>query len=183
MAFTNQNPHLGVALFTLLLCISLSNSRHDAPSPSPSISVYEILPKYGLPAGLLPSAVTNYTLSNDGRFVVVLEKPCYVQFEYLVYYEKRVTGRLSYGSITDLKGIQVQRFFFWFNVDEIKVDLPPSGSIYFRVGFINKRLDVDQFKTVHSCRDGVSGSCGQGFLSRFLELPTPTGDIEMLITE
>uniref|UniRef100_A0A2P2MPM2 Uncharacterized protein MANES_15G105900 n=1 Tax=Rhizophora mucronata TaxID=61149 RepID=A0A2P2MPM2_RHIMU len=176
MASANLNSHLGLALLSLLLLLSPSDSQQDPPS------VYEILPKYGLPSGLLPSSVTDYTISDDGSFVVVLDKPCYIQFDYLVYYEKRVTGRLSYGSITDLKGIQVQRFFLWFDVDEIKVDLPPSGSIYFQVGIINKKLDVDQFKTVHSCRAAGFGSCG-GFLNRFLELPTPTGDIEMLITE
>ncbi|KAH1072861.1 hypothetical protein J1N35_025189 [Gossypium stocksii] len=89
----------------------------------------------------------------------MLESPCYIQFEYLVYYEKTITGKLGYGSITDLEGIQVQRFFLRFDVNEIKVDLPPSDSIYFQVGFINKKLDVDQFKTIHSCRDEVTGSC------------------------
>ncbi|KAJ8760038.1 hypothetical protein K2173_010894 [Erythroxylum novogranatense] len=163
MAFLSGNSHLGLALFSLLLFFSVSNSEKN------HLSVYEILPKYGLPSGLLPSTVTNYSLAEDGRFVVELENPCYVQFDYLVYYDKHITGRLSYGSITDLKGIQVQRFFLWFDVDEIKVDLPPSESIYFQVGIINKKLDIDQFKTVHSCRDGVSGSCA-GFLDRFLQV-------------
>lgn len=63
----------------------------------------------------------------------------------------------------------MKRFFIWLDVDEIKVDLPPSDSIYFKVGFINKKLDIDQFKTVHSCDDnGVSGgSCGDSWKSFF----------------
>jgi len=121
-------------------------------------SVYDVLPKYGLPSGLLPNTVTDYTLGDDGKFVVYLEKPCYVQFDYLVYYESKITGKLNYGSITDLKGIQVQRLLFWFNVDEIRVDLPPSDSIYFQVGIINKKLDVDQFNTVRSCRNSLFSS-------------------------
>lgn len=56
------------------------------------------------------------------------------------------------GSITNLKGIQVKRFLFWFNVDEISVDLPRTDSIYFSVGIINKKLNVDQFRTVRSCK-------------------------------
>ncbi|EPS58279.1 hypothetical protein M569_16537, partial [Genlisea aurea] len=116
-------------------------------------SIYELLPKYGLPSGLLPDSVINYTLSEGGDFEVNLEKPCYLEFQYLVYYEKTITGKLSVGSITKLKGIKVQRFFFlWFEVDEIRVDLPPSGSIYFTVGIIDKQLDVDQFMEVRSCR-------------------------------
>lgn len=143
---------LHLLLFSFLnLCASSST---DPPAPKPT--VYEILPKFGLPSGLLPDSVVNYTLSDDGQFEVYLEKPCYIQFDYLVYYDQKITGKLSIGSISNLKGIQVQRFyFFWFDVDEIKVDLPPSGSIYFTVGIINKELEVDQFLTVRSCKDNA----------------------------
>ncbi|KAF7153784.1 hypothetical protein RHSIM_Rhsim01G0185400 [Rhododendron simsii] len=184
-------------LFSLLLLFSLpilSLSASDAPT------VYELLPKYGLPSGLLPDSVKSYSLSSDdGTFVVELDKPCYIQFDYLVYYDKKITGKLKYGSITDLKGIQVQRLFIWFDVDEIKVDLPPSDSIYFLVGFINKKLDVDQFKTVRSCgakKNRASVPCGrlwkrvieieeQFIAHNFMmaKLPTPVDEVEMLITE
>ncbi|KAK4409226.1 hypothetical protein Sango_0503600 [Sesamum angolense] len=138
-------------LFTLCSCaLLLSPTAPPAPKPT----VYDLLPKYGLPSGLLPDSVLDYTLSEDGEFEVTLEKPCYIDFDYLVYYDKKITGKLNLGSITDLKGIQVQRFYFlWFDVDEIRVDLPPSDSIYFTVGIINKKLDVDQFLTVRSCKD------------------------------
>ncbi|KAH0764940.1 hypothetical protein KY285_000811 [Solanum tuberosum] len=39
------------------------------------------------------------------------------------------------------------------SVNEIRVDLPSSGSIYFQVGFINKKLDIKQFETPRSCQD------------------------------
>ncbi|CAK8578505.1 unnamed protein product [Lathyrus sativus] len=143
-------------------------------------SVYDLLPKYGLPSGLLPNSVIDYTLSDDGRFVVVLDSTCYIQFDYLVYYEKKITGKLSYGSISDLKGIQVQRVFIWFNVDEIRVDLPPSDSIYFQVGIINKRLSLDQFKTVRSCRNSIGSSPCSSYSSL---LPAPLKEIPMLLTE
>ncbi|CAN8252388.1 unnamed protein product [Cochlearia groenlandica] len=152
------------------------------PDPDPISTVYELLPKYGLPSGLLPDSVTNFTLSDDGRFVVHLPKPCYIEFDYLVYYDKTISGRISYGAITELKGIQVKRVFVWFDVDEIKVDLPPTDSIYFKVGFINKKLGIDQFKTVHSCKDnGVSASCGDS--KSFLQLLGMMDEVEMLITE
>ncbi|KAK2976997.1 hypothetical protein RJ640_019217 [Escallonia rubra] len=151
-----------------------------ATAAAAATTVYDILPEFGLPTGLLPDSVTSYTLSSDGAFTVTLPKPCYVQFDYVVYYETKITGKLKMGSITDLKGIQVQRFLFWFDVDEIRVDLPPSDSIYFQVGLINKKLDVGQFNTVHSCRASVA--CGQA-LKRGLQLPTPVEEIEMLITE
>ncbi|KAL0369385.1 UNVERIFIED_CONTAM: hypothetical protein Sangu_0256600 [Sesamum angustifolium] len=138
------------SLHPLLLRPSLVPTAPPAPKPT----VYDLLPKYGLPSGLLPDSVLDYTLSQDGEFEVTLQKPCYIDFDYLVYYDKKITGKLNLGSITDLKGIQVQRFYFlWFDVDEIRVDLPPSDSIYFTVGIINKKLDVDQFLTVRSCKD------------------------------
>lgn len=174
-------PHLCL-IHTLLFFVSILSSPWLSLS-DPEPTVYEILPQFGLPAGLLPDSVTNYTYSSsDGRFIVVLAKPCYIQFDYTVFYDTTITGKLSYGSITGLKGIQVQRFFLWFDVDEIRVDLPPSDSIYFQVGLINKKLDVGQFKTIHSCRDKVSGNC-VGSLKRFLQLPTPLNEYQMLLTE
>ncbi|KAE8666527.1 non-specific lipid-transfer protein-like protein [Hibiscus syriacus] len=182
MAAYYLNSHLGLALIYLIFLFPIPKSLSALePQPAPP-TVWDILPQYGLPSGLLPSTVTDYVLHDDGRFVVMLASPCYIQFDYLVYYEKTITGKLGYGSITDLKGIQVKRFFLWFDVDEIKVDLPPSDSIYFQVGFINKKLDVDQFKTVHSCRDEVTGSCEYSWKS-VLQLPMPTNEVQMLITE
>ncbi|KAM1342807.1 hypothetical protein ACFX2F_007080 [Malus domestica] len=74
------------------------------------------------------------------RFIVVLPKTCYIQFDYLVYYEKTITGKLTYGAIIYLNEIQVQRFLFWFDADEIRIDLPLSDSIYFIVGIITDSI-------------------------------------------
>ncbi|XP_057953447.1 uncharacterized protein LOC131147848 [Malania oleifera] len=177
-----MNSNLGLIAFSLFFCAisatSLSSSSPELPS------VYDLLPQFGLPSGLLPDSVVSYALADDGSFDVELEKTCYIKFDYLVYYEKKITGKLRYGSITDLHGIQVQRFFIWFDVDEIKVDLPPSDSIYFQVGPINKKLDVDQFQNVHSCRDGVSGSCDQSSeQTHEPQLVVPMDEIQMLLTE
>ncbi|XP_073270281.1 uncharacterized protein [Primulina huaijiensis] len=154
------------------LLIFRSSSFTSASNPEPT--VYELLPKYGLPSGLLPDSVTNYTLDQDGNFEVNLKKSCYIKFEYTVYYEKKITGKLSIGSITDLKGIEVQRLFFWFNVDEIKVDLPPSHSIYFSVGIFNKKLDLGQFLTVRTCTDKALS---------LKQLPVPRNYAPMLLAE
>ncbi|PKI73624.1 hypothetical protein CRG98_005998 [Punica granatum] len=159
-----------VPVLSLLLTISTSSLSQPTPLPQPGEpTVYDVLPEFGLPGGLLPDSVTSYSLSPDGRFVVFLKGPCYVQFDYLIYYEDQITGKINYGSITELEGIQVQRFFIWFDVNEIRVDLPPSDSIYFQVGFVNKKLDIDQFMKVHSCRDRVSGLCHES-LNRVTEV-------------
>lgn len=171
----NSKTHLDRAIFIVVVLVVFIPTSLSASQKAYDPTVYEILPKYGLPSGLLPDSVTNYTLSNEGHFTVVLKKNCYVQFEYLVYYDTTISGKLGYGSITDLKGIQVQRFLLWFDVDEIRVDLPPNGSIYFHVGVINKKLDLDQFQTVHSCSDRISGPCVESTERIFqvlLKLPT-----------
>lgn len=155
------NPRIQLGILLLLL-LSLYTSANNT-------TVYEILTKYSLPKGVLPDSVKSYSLSKDGNFEVELEKPCYVEFEYLVYYAEKITGKLSIGSITDLDGIQVKRFFLWLNVNEIRVDLPSSGSIYFQVGIINKKLDMNQFETVHSCRDNALALCG-GSLRQVLQV-------------
>ncbi|XP_021771953.1 uncharacterized protein LOC110736109 [Chenopodium quinoa] len=180
----SAKPYLTIFSLLFIFTISLSSTPSFSQSPTPP-SVFDILPIFGLPSGLLPNCVNNYTLSpDDGAFVVDLDTSCYIQFDYLVYYEKRITGTLKIGSITNLKGIQVKRFLFWFDVDEIKVDLPPSDSIYFQVGLINKKLNVHQFETIHSCRDSVSAARGGHLRSWSFELPPPIdGDIPMLLTE
>ncbi|KAG9155707.1 hypothetical protein Leryth_003970 [Lithospermum erythrorhizon] len=156
-------------LIVLLLMILISSLSATSPYES-SPTVYEILQKFNLPSGLLPDSVKSYTLDQDGNFEVQLNNHCYIQFDYLVYYDQTITGKLKMGSISDLKGIQVQRFFIWLDVSEIRVDLPPSSSIYFQVGIINKKLDVGQFEYVHSCQDKVFVSCKES-LRQVVKIP------------
>ncbi|KAJ4978576.1 hypothetical protein NE237_009356 [Protea cynaroides] len=168
---------MGFFLVFLLFASVLSIS---SVSVSNGTTVYEIMSQHGLPSGLLPNSVKNFSISDDGSFVVELKKPCYVQFDYLVYYDQKITGKLNYGSITNLDGIEVKRFFLWLDVDEIRVDLPQTDYIYFQVGIINKRLDAGQFRTVHECMDGLSR---QGFWKDILKVATPINEIPMLLTE
>lgn len=177
----HPKSHLGLALISIFLIAASATPLSIAPTP-PKPSVYDILTQFGLPRGLLPDSVKSYSLSENGEFVVSLEGSCYIQFDYFVYYEASITGTLKYGSITNLKGIEVQRFFLWFDVDEIKVDLPPSNSIYFLVGFINKKLDVQQFQTIRSCGKGVSVSC-RDHSKQVLQLPDEVDEMQKLMAE
>ncbi|CAL2264233.1 unnamed protein product [Prunus armeniaca] len=63
-------------------------------------------------------------------------------------------------------------------MDEIRVDFLPSDSIYFIVGIINKKLDVNQFQNVHSCRSGLSDFC-LGLLKRGIQVPVSTAEIAL----
>ncbi|XP_010923336.1 uncharacterized protein [Elaeis guineensis] len=184
-SFSNPNPSLLLfSLLLLLISCGCAAALEAAPaSPSNGTTVYELLPQYGLPAGLLPDTVKSFQLADDGSFVVELEGSCYVEFEYLVYYDPRITGVVKYGSIEDLQGIQVRRFFIWFDVESIKVDLPPSDYIYFDVGWITKKLTVGQFETVHSCEANVLADRARRAADSLLQLPDPTRDTSMLVTE
>uniref|UniRef100_A0A8R7PBB0 Uncharacterized protein n=1 Tax=Triticum urartu TaxID=4572 RepID=A0A8R7PBB0_TRIUA len=95
------------------------------PAPGRNKTIYELLPLFGLPPGVFPANVTAFSLAGNGSLAVDLAGPCYVHFEYLTYFEPRVTGVLRYGSLTQLEGVQVRRFLVWFSVVRVKVDLPP----------------------------------------------------------
>lgn len=138
---------------SLLISTAAASAAYSAASPSNSTSISDLLPKFALPPGLFPDAVASFSLSENGRFQVHLDSPCYVDFEYLTYYDTNISGVIKYGGIDDLKGVQVRKFLIWFDVDRIRVDLPPSEFIYFDVGWITKKLSLDQFETVHSCKD------------------------------
>ncbi|KAJ8499885.1 hypothetical protein OPV22_010437 [Ensete ventricosum] len=75
-------------------------------SPSNGTTIYDLLPQYGLPPGIFPDTAKSFSVASNGRFVVDLYRPCYVDFEYLVYYASRVSGVLRYGAIDNLEGVQ-----------------------------------------------------------------------------
>nr|CAD1840370.1 unnamed protein product [Ananas comosus var. bracteatus] len=109
-------PLTSLLLLLLLLLPLLSN-------PSAAVvagTANDVLPKFGLPPGLLPN-------------------------------NKTIKGKLSYGAISDLSGIQAKKFFIWVPVTGI-VAHPDSRSIEFQVGFISESLPVDQFETVPFAR-------------------------------
>ncbi|KAI5066692.1 hypothetical protein GOP47_0019316, partial [Adiantum capillus-veneris] len=115
-------------------------------------SIPALLNQSGLPIGLLPSSVASYAITTYGDFIVSLEEPCYVDFDYEVYYAQTITGKLSYGTITNLAGIQAKEAFFWLPITAIRTDIPSSGFIYFNIGPISKKLPITQFETIPACK-------------------------------
>lgn len=115
--------------------------------------IHDLLPEYGLPKGILPNAVDSYNISpTDGAFTVQLKRPCYVKFEdQTVYYSKNIKGKLSYGSVSDVSGIQAKELFLWLSVTGMDMD---SGSdmLEFHVGALSKKLPADMFQDVPDCK-------------------------------
>ncbi|KAL6195050.1 hypothetical protein ACLB2K_030672 [Fragaria x ananassa] len=166
-SFTTQLS-LYLLLLTLFSATQSSQSLRDLkPNPSrPSTSlqsitdVHDLLPKYGLPRGLLPDNVRSYTLSDDGTFEIYLESPCYVHFDQLVYYNKDIKGKLSFGSVSDVSGIQAKKLFIWVSVTGMHMD-EGSDSVEFYVGALSEKLPAKQFEEVpvcktKACRGGAS---------------------------
>ncbi|KAF4366033.1 hypothetical protein G4B88_031402 [Cannabis sativa] len=142
-----SQPHFSSSLRLLRL-----NSDDPRFTPTQSISdVHDLLPKFGLPKGLLPNNVKSYSLSEDGSFKVELQSPCYVYFDRLVYYDRKITGKLSYGSVSDVTGIQAKKLFFWVSVTKIHTD-KGSDSISFYVGALSEDLPASKFEEIPGCR-------------------------------
>lgn len=135
------------AISLLLLSLALLFETHLAIPPTED--VHDLLPHFGFPRGLIPSSVKEYSLSEDGEFEVHMDHPCYVQFDDLVYYDKKIKGHLSYGSVSDVTGIQAKKFFLWVPVTGIDA---ASGYIQFHVGALSETLPAEQFENVRVCK-------------------------------
>jgi hypothetical protein len=140
------------------LSISLRNPKGPKLNPNrPSFplqsitDVHDLLPQYGLPKGLLPNNVKSFNLSDDGSFSIELTNPCYVQFDQLVYYAQKVNGKLSYGSVSSVSGIQAKKLFLWVSVTGIQAD-KESDSIEFYVGALSEKLPAKQFEDIPVCK-------------------------------
>lgn len=114
-------------------------------------TIYQVLKSNGLPMGLLPKGVTNFTFDDSGRFEVHLDQACNAKFEDELHYDRNVSGTLTYGQIGGLSGISAQDLFLWFPVKEIRVDIPSSGLIYFDVGVVSKQFSLSSFETPRDC--------------------------------
>ncbi|XP_057539042.1 uncharacterized protein LOC130817385 [Amaranthus tricolor] len=160
MAALSRNFPSPTSLITIIIIsslISLINSNPNPPSnpinSSSSPDIHDILPYYNLPKGVIPNGVKCYTLSSiNGSFTLEMEHPCYVKFpdNQIVYYDKIIKGKLSYGKVSDVKGIQAKKFFVWVSVTGMEMD-PDSGMVEFFVGALSQKLPAKMFEVIPTC--------------------------------
>ncbi|KAJ8899382.1 hypothetical protein K2173_018356 [Erythroxylum novogranatense] len=146
-----------LSAISLLLCFSLTIS--SVCSLEEQDSIYEALKDHGLPMGLLPKGIRDFSLDESGRFEVRLDQACNSKFESELHYDRNVSGNLSHSQIGSLSGISAQELFLWFPVKGIRVDVPSSGIIYFDVGVVRKQFSLSLFETPRDCiavRDGIN---------------------------
>jgi hypothetical protein len=140
----------------LLLLLAVSAATAAAGGASLKGAANDLLPKYGLPKGLIPDSVASYTFDKaTGAFEIHLSSTCYVHFgSHLVYYERTITGKLSKGAISDLSGVQAKKLFLWVYVTGM-VAHPDKGTIEFQAGFVSESLSASMFDEVPTCGSGV----------------------------
>ncbi|XP_031478645.1 uncharacterized protein LOC116249621 [Nymphaea colorata] len=147
LSFSSRSTIL-LALLVLLAATRVSTSQED----SQANTIYDVLKLNGLPIGLLPKGVSNFSIDEQGRFQVYLDRACNAKFEDQVHYERNITGNLTYGQIGALSGVSAQELFLWLPVKGIRVDIPSSGLIYFDVGVIHKQFSLSLFETPPDCQ-------------------------------
>ena len=117
---------------------------------------HDVLSEYGLPRGLLPDSVTSYTLVNaTGDFKMELASSCYVWFgDHYTYFDKSISGTISYGAISNLSGIQAKKLFIWVYITSM-VARPERGVIEFYAGFISEDVPASLFEKMPVCGNGI----------------------------
>ncbi|XP_076891991.1 uncharacterized protein At5g01610-like [Bidens hawaiensis] len=147
----------------LLALLALIASTSAIPT------IYEIVKQFGFPAGIVPDSVESYTTNDvDGTFAIYLKKPCYVKYEYLVYFDTEITGKISYGLITDITGLQAQSYGIWLDIDEIKV---VGDNLQFTLGFITVKSDIALFEEIPTCKDKALSACTDRSSKLISQLP------------
>ncbi|XP_022718448.1 uncharacterized protein LOC111276827 isoform X2 [Durio zibethinus] len=146
---------MGISIFslfpTLSLILFLLSLNFPFTQSSPS-SIYDHLERNGLPMGLLPKGITDFSIDPDTqRFQVNLTQPCNAKFENQLHYDFNISGFLSFGKILNLSGVSQQELFLWFPVNSIRVDDPSSGLINFDVGVVDKQFSLSLFESPRDC--------------------------------
>ncbi|KAJ9153354.1 hypothetical protein P3X46_026802 [Hevea brasiliensis] len=152
---TTISSYLLSILFLSQTSLSFSLTNQSLPQYVTVTDVHDLLPLYGLPRGLLPDNVKSYTLSPSGSFSIQLTSPCYVYFDLPVYYGKEIKGKLSYGAVHDVSGIQAKKLFIWLSVSGIEAD-KDDGMIEFFVGSLSEKLPAKQFEDIPACKSKAS---------------------------
>nr|XP_043617008.1 uncharacterized protein LOC122588857 [Erigeron canadensis] len=149
----NLYIHILISIITFFTIIPKFSSHSSHPT-----TIYDALTTNGLPIGILPKGITNFTLDpTTNKFTVTLNKTCNTKFETSVRFDWNFSGVLSYGQVSNLSGIAAQDLFLWFPVKGIHVDVPTSGLIYFDVGVVFKQFALSSFEVPKDCNEFGDG--------------------------
>ncbi|KAG6388134.1 hypothetical protein SASPL_153333 [Salvia splendens] len=145
MASTDRTAILTMVILLTASAAAISDSH---------TSFYDVVQSNGLPMGLFPKGISEYSvdpLSGAFELRMLSASPCDAKFETPLRYQCNITGRLSYGQVSDISGVAAQDLFLWLPVKSIRVDIPSSGLIYFDVGMVFKQFSLSFFETPKEC--------------------------------
>ena len=126
----------------------------DGVDDDGKLSAYQVLEEYDFPIGLLPVGVTSYELNREtGEFSAYLNGTCKFSIEsYTLEYKSTITGVISKGKLSNLKGVRVFVILLWINI----VEVTRSGDeLDFSVGIASASFSVDNFEDCPQCGCGL----------------------------
>ncbi|TKY52509.1 hypothetical protein E2542_SST24031 [Spatholobus suberectus] len=156
---------MSIAALLVLFLVSAAITVSGAPT------AYEMLESFHFPEGILPKGVTGYELDpSSGKFRADLNGSCTFSLEgsYRLSYQPTITGYISDGRLTELRGVSVKVLFFWLNVlDVVRV----GDDLDFSVGVASASFPLDNFFVSPQCGCGLD--CDD-FRIRKLKLGNPS---------
>jgi hypothetical protein len=133
--------------FLLLLLGLAAHASAAAPYEPPTVP--ELMDRFGLPRALLPDTARRYLLHGDGTFALYLDDGCVVAVGgYRVGYDIKLSGTVSLGAVTGLKGVRVRVLFAWVPITGVEV---AGGEVTVHVGFVSKSFPLVGFKSSPRC--------------------------------
>ncbi|XP_062184926.1 uncharacterized protein LOC133888630 [Phragmites australis] len=132
----------------LFLLLGLAASAWaSAPYVPPTVS--QLMDRFGLPRALLPETARRYLLHDDGTFELFLDDGCVVDAGgYRVGYDIKLSGTVSPGAVTGLKGVRVRVLFAWVPITGVEV---AGGEVTVHIGPIMKSFPAVGFKSSPRC--------------------------------
>ncbi|KAJ4952269.1 hypothetical protein NE237_029101 [Protea cynaroides] len=149
---------IGFCLITWLSVISAQTHHNDTQvidlGYKSEPTAYEMLEKFNFPRGILPEGAKRYVLHDDNRFEFYLDGDCKFNVEggYSLFYSRKITGRIGYGTLKDLKGVSVKILFIWLSINEISSG---NGNLDFYVGPLSASFPLSNFEECPQCGCGV----------------------------
>ncbi|KAF5748823.1 hypothetical protein HS088_TW04G00783 [Tripterygium wilfordii] len=118
---TSLSPHPSIPTIRFpLSSLSMTSTTSSLSTASPEASFRP-----------MPNPTLSKTTPDHSQSI--LRHHVYVQFDQLVWYDKIIKGRLTYGAVHDVSGIQAKKLFLWLPVTGIEVD-KDAGMLEFYVG-------------------------------------------------
>ncbi|KAL9224492.1 hypothetical protein vseg_000519 [Gypsophila vaccaria] len=137
-------------IFSLITTLTLL-----IPLTTAYMTAHATLSTYGFPAGLLPTAVSSYTLNRTtGDFSVNFKRTCKITLppdNYLAEFSPTVRGKIVRNKIEELSGIRVWAFFKWWSITGIKLSAD-AADLVFEVGVVTAKYKANNFDVAPSCQ-------------------------------